>query len=111
MIIAIPVEDLKKGKVAPTFGRTTDFLLYDTQSGKRSSVENVKRSTEEDIGVSSAQVIVNNNVDVLITALCRDNSAEIFKKANIKVYKTAGDSVEDNLRAYLTDSLTVFSEA
>ncbi|WP_281178866.1 hypothetical protein [endosymbiont 'TC1' of Trimyema compressum] len=35
MIIAIPVDDSKKGKIASTFGRTTNFLLYDTKTSKR----------------------------------------------------------------------------
>ena len=98
MIIAIPVDESKKGKVAPTFGRTTHFLFYDTKTSKR---ENIKRSSEGDIGVLSATLIADNKANVLLTPLCRENSRTIFNKANIKVYRTVSDSVEDNLRAFL----------
>ncbi|WP_162474036.1 NifB/NifX family molybdenum-iron cluster-binding protein [endosymbiont 'TC1' of Trimyema compressum] len=66
----------------------------------RETVENVKRSSEGDIGVLSAKLIVDNKANVLLTPLCRENSRSIFNKANIKIFKTVSDSVEENLRAF-----------
>jgi len=107
MRIAIPVDD---GSVCVSFGRTPYFMLYDTENNESSFINNSAANSQGGAGIKAAQIIVDNDADILITPRCGQNAAEVLTAANVKIYKALNDSIEDNLTAFKNDKLKILTE-
>lgn len=111
MKIAIPVNDKSiESGVCPSFGRAPYFMIYDTKSKESSFLDNSAVSSQGGAGIVAAQYIVDNNVDILLTPRCGENAAQIFNAADIKIYKTINDLVDDNIKALIDEELTLLKE-
>ena len=111
MIIAIPVDEKNiKGNVCVSFGRAPYFMFYDTDKNESDFVYNNAADSQGGAGIKAAQVIVDNNADVLITPRCGDNAAEVLKTADITIYKSKSNSIEDNLKDYKEKRLNLLTE-
>lgn len=106
MKIAIPVEqkDLKTN-VNVSFGRTPFFLFYDTDTGEGIFLDNKAAASAGGAGIEAAQMIVDNKADVLLTPRCGKNAADVFKAAEIKIYKTMDVSAQENINAFVDGKL------
>ncbi|NCD08894.1 MAG: dinitrogenase iron-molybdenum cofactor biosynthesis protein [Negativicutes bacterium] len=104
MKIAIPVNEDKE-TVCISFGRTPLFLLVDAETGVKEYVDNSAAVSQGGAGIKAAQILVDNGVDVLLTPRCGENSATVLKAAEVSMYKTAGDSVDENLAAFKAGQL------
>lgn len=98
MIIAIPVDEGKEA-VCASFGRTPYFLIHCTENGQTDVLVNPAAKAQGGAGIQSAQFVVDAGANTLITVRCGQNAADVFKAANIKIYKATGGSVDDQLRA------------
>lgn len=101
MIIALPMDEDKKN-ICVSFGRAPFFLFKNTESGAEEFVVNPGAEASGGAGVKAAQAVVDGGADALITVRCGENAAEVFKAANIKIYKSEGSDGEENIKA-LTD--------
>lgn len=111
MRVAIPVDDQKnETNVCISFGRAPYFMLYDIGTKKASFLINTAAQSQGGAGIKAAQLLVDNMVDVLLTPRCGQNAAEVLQPANIKIFKTVGTSVKENLQAFFDSKLTVLSE-
>ena len=107
MKIAIPVDEHSRDtKVCISFGRTPYFLIYDIDNNEEVFIENTAASSQGGAGIKAAQLVVDNAVDALITPRCGENAANVFIAANIKLYKTINDCVNDNIEAFKCGKLT-----
>lgn len=111
MKIAIPVDkqDLE-AKVASSFGRATYFLIYDQETKVTTYVENSALANPGGAGIKAAQIVVDNQVDALLTPQCGQNAAVLLNSAEIKLFKTLPVSIKDNLLAFFADELEVLTE-
>ncbi len=107
MKIAIPVDD---GSVCVSFGRTPYFMLYDTENNESTLITNSAANSQGGAGIKAAQIIVDNNADVLITPRCGQNAAEVLTAANVKIYKSLNNSIEENLTEFKNDKLSMLTE-
>jgi predicted Fe-Mo cluster-binding NifX family protein len=107
MRIAIPVDD---GSVCVSFGRTPYFMLYDTENNESSFINNSAANSQGGAGIKAAQIIVDNNADVLITLRCGQNAVEVLIAANVKIYKALNNSIEENLNGFKNDKLNILTE-
>ena len=107
MKIAIPVDD---GNICVSFGRTPYFMLYDTENNKSRFINNSAANSQGGAGIKAAQIIVDNNADVLITPRCGQNAAEVLIAANVKIYKAINNSIEENLTEFKNDKLSILTE-
>jgi predicted Fe-Mo cluster-binding NifX family protein len=107
MKIAIPVDD---GNICVSFGRTPYFMLYDTENNKSRFINNSAANSQGGAGIKAAQIIVDNNADVLITPRCGQNAAEVLIAANVKIYKALNNSIEENLTEFKNDKLSILTE-
>ncbi len=108
MIIAIPVDDQTlEDKVCISFGRAPYFLVYDTESGNKSIINNSGASSQGGAGIKAAQTVVDSGVGVVLTPRCGENAAEVIQAAGIKMYKTNGDSITENINAYKEGKLEI----
>ncbi len=111
MKLAIPVDEKKlETNVCISFGRTPYFLIYDTETKESLFLDNTAADSPGGAGIKAAQLLVDRKVDALLTPRCGENAAEVFKAAQIRMYKTAGSSIAENIRAFLSGNLPVLQE-
>ncbi|HZK44041.1 MAG TPA: NifB/NifX family molybdenum-iron cluster-binding protein [Syntrophomonadaceae bacterium] len=111
MKISIPVDDKNMNAgVSRSFGRAPYFLFYDTESKESTFLNNSAADSRGGAGIKAAQAIVDNKAEVLLTPRCGENAAEVLGTANIKLYKTINDSIEDNIKAYSDGKLTLLND-
>lgn len=111
MKIAIPVDDNNmETTVCMSFGRTPYFLIYETETKDSVFLDNSAAASQGGAGIKAAQMIVDNKVSALLTPRCGENAAEVIKAANIKMYKTMGDSIKDNINAFNEGKLSLLDE-
>ena len=109
MKIALPVE-ANGTEICPSFGRTGNFLVYDTETKEKKMLDNSAIATMGGAGIKAAQVLVDEDVNVLLTPRCGENAVDVLKEAEIKLYKTKGTSVEENIQAYANQQLEELTE-
>lgn len=97
MIIAIPVDDGKEA-VCVSFGRAPYFLIHNAENGETKVVQNPAAEAQGGAGIQAAQFVVDAGADALITIRCGQNSADVFKAANLKIYRAQGESASENLK-------------
>lgn len=111
MRIAIPVDGKSaQSNIFQSFGRTPYFMIFDTDTNERVFLDNSAAGSQGGAGIKAVQVIVDKEIDVLFTPRCGENAAEVLKEANIKIYKTIGDSIEDNLNAFKLGKLSLLED-
>jgi len=111
MKIAIPVEEKSpQTNVCMSFGRAPYFLIYDTEKKEKIFIDNSAAASRGGAGIKAAQILVDNQADALITPRCGDNAAEAIKAADIKMYKTINDCVQDNIDALLQGNLSFLED-
>lgn len=92
MKIAIPMQN---EKISDSFGRCEYFLITDLENSFNKKVFNDLQISGA--GVKSAQKIVDEKVDALITSKCGQNAFMILKKAKIKIFKSTSKNVLEQL--------------
>ena len=111
MKIAIPVQEKSmETNVSESFGRSTYFLIYDVDSKESKFIDNEAMNSQGGAGIKAAQTIVDSNVNILIVPQCGENAAEVLNAANIKLYKTINNSIEENINAFKNNELSVLEE-
>lgn len=111
MIIAIPADDKNiESQVCISFGRAPFFLIYDTCDSSYSFLDNSAIASQGGAGIKAAQTIVDSGAGVLITPRCGENAAEVFHGAGVKIYKTNGNLLKENIELFSSDMLSELSE-
>lgn len=111
MKIAMPVNNKStKDNMCNSFGRAPYFLVYDLESEKSVYIDNTAANSQGGAGIKAAQIIVDNNVNILITPRCGENAADVINSANIKIYKSIAGSADDNIKAFKEDQLSTLED-
>ncbi|MDF2564122.1 MAG: dinitrogenase iron-molybdenum cofactor biosynthesis protein [Massilibacillus sp.] len=111
MKIAMPVNDKSmESCVGNTFGRTSYFLVYDTETKESIFVDNSAAASQGGAGIKAAQTVVDSQVEALITPQCGENAAKVIQASNIKIYKIINDSIQDNINAFKHGELSLLEK-
>lgn len=111
MKIAIPVNDKSMNTaICMSFGRTPYFLIYDTVTKESAFWDNSAAASQGGAGIKAAQAIVDSRAEAVLTMRCGENAAKVLAPANIKLYKTVGDCVADNIAAFDEGTLPLLDE-
>lgn len=111
MKIAIPVNDKSiEGSICQSFGRAPYFLIYNTETQKGKFLENTALKSQGGAGIKAAQIIVDSGADSIITSRCGKNAADVMAIAKIKIYKSRGDSINENVEAQINGKLSLLDE-
>lgn len=111
MKIAIPVDERKEETtVCQSFGRTPYFLIYDTETKSNLFLDNSAAASQGGAGIKAAQMLVDNHTEAMLTPRCGENAAEVIKAADIKIYKTQGNSLKDNIQLFEEGKLSLIDE-
>lgn len=106
MKIAIPSEGKTLDSlVCKSFGRTSFFILIDSESMDFGVIDNTAVSSQGGAGIKAAQTIVDNGASIVITYSCGQNSADVLKSGNIKILKATGDTIEEIVKKYNNEEL------
>ncbi|MDD4321803.1 MAG: NifB/NifX family molybdenum-iron cluster-binding protein [Acidaminococcaceae bacterium] len=111
MKIALPVDEGKNETgICISFGRAPYFMFYDTETKDSSFLLNSAAESQGGAGIKAAQLLADNKVDVLLTPRCGQNAAEVLQSSNIKIFKTIGASVRENIQDFSAGKLAKLSE-
>lgn len=80
------------------FGRCRHFMI--AEGGRNYAVENTARDASEGAGVKAAQLMIDNEVDVVITGSLGPKAAEVLEEAGIRSCVGVSGSIEDVLERY-----------
>lgn len=61
-------------------------------------------------GIKAAQLIVDENVQAVLTPRCGENAAQVLQAAGIALYKTNGTSLEENIRSFVQGELLLLDK-
>lgn len=104
----ILVSSMGKEKISnldSRFGRCPYFQIYNSETGEYSVEENSGVSSMQGAGISAAQQVVNNNVDVVVTGFAGPNAFKILQGSDIKVYSSGEQTVENAIKECLDGKL------
>jgi len=111
MKIGIPVEEKELNTpVCQSFGRTPLFLVFDTETNDFIMLDNSAAASQGGAGIQAAQMLSDNDVEVLITFRCGENAVEVLDAAGIKIFKAQNGTVQENLESYTNGTLKLLSE-
>lgn len=111
MKIAIPVDDKSiETTVSVSFGRSLYFLIFDTEKQEGTFIDNPAIASVGGAGIKASQTLIDNKVDALLTPRCGKNASDVLVAADIKVYKTNGISVKENIKAFNANELSILDE-
>jgi predicted Fe-Mo cluster-binding NifX family protein len=71
--------------VSEKFGRCSYFILYDNESKTVRIISNNAGNLEHGAGPKAAQLIINENAEVVLTGAVGGNAGEVLRKGGIKV--------------------------
>ncbi len=96
--------------IDPRFGRCPYLLIVDTQTLAFESIENTYIATEKGAGIGAAKLVLDKNIQVVLTGRCGPNANRVLKSAGIKVYintqGTVGEAVEQLKKGTLIEAET-----
>ena len=111
MKLAIPVDEKSlSSTVCISYGRTPFFLFYNTDTKEYDFFDNGAISLQGGAGIKASQKIVDEHADAVLTIRCGENAAEVLNDANIKIYKTAFPTAEENIAAFEKGELDILSD-
>lgn len=111
MKVAISSTEKKLESVIDSrFGRCQYFVIYDTTTKKHDFVDNSQSlALAHGAGIQTAQVLVDKNVDAVVTGYCGPKAFKVLEAASIKVYTLENETVEKAINAFLLNKLQEIS--
>ena len=87
------------------FGRCPYFIIYDTGEETFSHIDNQSRQAMGGAGIQAAQMIVNQDVEAVITGNIGPNAYKVLSAASINVYSGTTGTVENAIDRLKKDEL------
>jgi predicted Fe-Mo cluster-binding NifX family protein len=93
-------------EVDPRFGRTSGFVLFDTENGSADYLDNSAQSdSTKGTGAKAAQMVAKAGAEVLITGQLGPNAAQVLRKSGIKIYACSSGTVRETIQAFQENAL------
>jgi predicted Fe-Mo cluster-binding NifX family protein len=88
-------------EVDPRFGRTSGFVLFDTETQDVSYLDNsANQSLAQGAGIKTAQMLSKEGVQVVLTGQMGPNAAQALNHSNMAVYCCQTGTVQQALENY-----------
>jgi len=71
--------------ISEKFGRCSFFALYDTESRTIRTINNTAENLEHGAGPKAAQLIINENAEVVLTGAVGGNAEDVLNKGRVKI--------------------------
>jgi len=107
MKLMIPAEkNSMDEEMSLSFGRASGFILYDTDAGTDSFIENPGKDNQGGAGIKAAQAVIDSGAEVLLSPHCGTNAADVLKKTDIRVFSSRPGTVRGNVELFLREELS-----
>ncbi len=93
------------------FGRTAYFLLVDSETMAFEAIANPAADQVGGAGIAACQHLVSQGVDVVIAGQLGPNALRVLASADVEIYQRRGQTVRENVTAYLAGQLERLSES
>lgn len=111
MKIAIPVDNkILDSNVCCSFGRAPYFLIYDSLTNSENYVTNLAINELNGAGIKASQMLVDLNIDIVISPRLGQNASDVLNLANIKIYKSIEESARKNIILFKENKLEILSD-
>ena len=111
MKIAIPMEEKSiNSSICVTFGRAPYFLIFDTDTGEETYMENPAAAAQGGAGIKAAQAVIDAGMEAVILPRLGQNAAEVFEAGQISLYKAEFGSVKHNIELLKNRKLARLTE-
>ena len=87
-------------EVDPRFGRCQYFIIVDPQTMQFEALENPNVAAAGGAGISTAQMIANKGVQVVLTGNCGPNAYQTLSAAGLQVITGVAGRIRDAVEAY-----------
>ncbi|MFC2010343.1 NifB/NifX family molybdenum-iron cluster-binding protein [Chloroflexota bacterium] len=101
-IVVSATEPGLDSSIDPRFGRCAYLILVDPDTMEFEAMENTNAMAGGGAGISTAQTIVGNGVEVVLTGNCGPNALQVLSAAGIKVITGVSGKVGDAVKGYKT---------
>ena len=82
----------------PRFGRVPGFVLYDSDSGESTHIDNTANmDREQGAGIKAAQAVAEQGAELLITGRLGPKAMRVLEKRNIRIVEGRGQTVRQAL--------------
>jgi predicted Fe-Mo cluster-binding NifX family protein len=93
------------------FARAECFVVYNTDSKEYTFIDNNAKDGAHGAGPKAAQIVIDLNIDVLITGNLGPRALAVIENTNIKSYRINGNTIEENIKNYLDGKLEEIASA
>ena len=97
--------------ISEVFGRSNYFVLSDEKKSAEEIIINPFAKTFGGAGIQTAQLLVENNVDVLIISRIGINPMRILNSAGVKIFICIRENARTALRLYYKGKLKIIDES
>lgn len=113
MIIAFPTSgETLEAPLDTRFGRARRFLLYDTDDGSFSLVDNAQQlDSPQGAGIQAAQAVVRSGAQILVTSHCGPKAFRVLSEAGVEVFNSTAPTIEEALQAFRSGRLRAAAAA
>jgi predicted Fe-Mo cluster-binding NifX family protein len=103
MRISIPSTGEKlTSPLSDTLGRAPFLIMYDSSTGEYNSIANPGFQFQDGSGMKASKIILENNVDVLLTKEIGRKSYSVLLKEHMKIELIkSGGTVKSAIKKYL----------
>lgn len=111
MLIAITAEGLEPTSlVAEKLVRTPFLIFYETEKNTFESLRNPYANLFGGAGIQTSQLIIEKNVDAVITIEIGLNPLRLLNSANIKVYSCSKKQVIEAVKDFMENKLSTVDQ-
>lgn len=97
-----------ESQLSPMFGRCPYFVIVEVE-GKEiknsKTIQNTAAAQFGGAGITAAQLVANENVDVVISGAIGPRAFQVFQQLGIKAFRGIPGTVKQNVEAYLEGKL------
>ncbi|NLZ52299.1 MAG: dinitrogenase iron-molybdenum cofactor biosynthesis protein [Thermoanaerobacteraceae bacterium] len=93
------------------FGRTSYFIIMDTDSDKIEVIENQNSNSAHGTGVQVAQFVSGMGAKALITGNVGPNAMRVLKASGIDIFRANSMTVREALQSFADGKLEKLSDA
>lgn len=106
MKIALPIQNTSNGQImGSSFGRTSHFMIFDTVNQQSTIIDNTAMGLQGGAGIRAAQIIIDLQIDALISPQCGENAGVLLKKAKVAIYRSNGTDIQENIGLLIQNKL------
>lgn len=91
----------------PRFGRCEFFAIVDTETNEAKLIDNAAAKSGGGAGIAAGQLLVDNDVELLITGNVGPNANDVLKAAEIKIVRGKKVSLNENVEMFKKNQLEV----